>query len=446
MQVERVVGWLETAPENKKAAASDALARAFLQSEMSLEDREIAEATITVLLDDPNPSVRAGLAGALCSSHKTPRHIILALADDEPWISIPVLAQSPLLLSGELIEIAAKGTEEQQQAIAGRMHLSFELTAALGEVGCFEANLTMLLNPSASISKSTFLKMAERFGDIDDMRKCLLARDDVPMSVRILLIEKYALSLLELEGDMDERELSKKSIELQEACDKATITFAAQVDDVKLYEIVQTLLETSRLNTAFLLRAICMGNISLFSYTLSILGEVPLARVERVLSDDRKKAFAAIYEKADLPIAAMGVFQEAVASWRSLLSQGHEIDPVRLPYLVTRHVLDTYSGEVTKEVDELLLLLRKICTQAARENARETVQRVSAHLEAQEQLMLEEQRILEEQISEEDVLDFAVHLADELAEDAIQQDKEIENQFDQIEPANVGLLEVDKAA
>ncbi len=38
-----------------------------------------------------------------------------------------------------------------------------------------------------------------------------------------------------------------------------------------------------------------------------------------------------------------------------------------LPYLVTREVVSTYEGQRDRVVDELMMLLRKICTDAARE-------------------------------------------------------------------------------
>lgn len=449
MHVERVIGWLETAPVDQKAAASDALARAFLHSEMSESDREIAEATITVMLDDPNLSVRAGLSKALASSPYTPRHIVLALANDEPAISLPVLAASPLLLCGEMIAIVTSGTSDQQIAIAGRSNVSIEITNALASNASYEACLTMLLNPGASITKTGFLNLAERYGDIPDMRKCLLVRPDVPVNARILLIEKYAISLLGTHDDEDEKQREKRRLELQAACDKAIITFAAQVGEQELHDIVKCLIDTSRLTTEFLLRAICMGNISLFSHTLSVLGEVPLARVERVLADNRRKAFIAIYQRAEMPASAMNVFSEAVSCWRELLSLDIEIDPVRLPYLVTKQVLAQYHGEATKEVDELLLLLRNICSEAARDNARETMQRVSAQINEQERLQLDADKLAEEKaqkLSDEEFMEFAVNLADELAEDAVRQENANRDAQKSLDPANNDARDFVKAA
>lgn len=446
MCVEKMVGWLQTAPVDEKAAATDALARAFLTSEMSLEQREISEATITILLDDPNVSVRSALSNGLAESIATPRHVVLALAHDEASVSIPMLAKSPLLLAGELIYLVETGEESQHIAIASRKHLDVNVCAKIAQICDFESCLTLILNPNASISKNSFLELAERFGDVDDMRKCLLARDDVPMSARILLIEKYAMSLLALDEEEEGNALAqeKRSKELKEACDKATITFAAQISDAELHEAIIYLIETSRLNTAFLLRAICMGNISMFAQTLSILGKMPLARVERILSDDRRKAFAALYKRAKMPISALPVFAEAVNAWRILLNQAEEIDAIRLPYIVTRQVLDNYHDEKTPEVDELLILLRKICADAARDNARETMQRLTEQqaqeeflaLVAAEEAALETQKALEFELDGEELIAFAENLADELADAAVQQEISNKNEHDNLNPAN----------
>ena len=106
MIIERLVSWLESAPDDQKAAATNALARAYLQSEMTYSEREAAEATMTVLLDDPCIEVRLALANALACDPNSPRHIILALADDEIEVSVPVLIKSPVLLDGELLTMS----------------------------------------------------------------------------------------------------------------------------------------------------------------------------------------------------------------------------------------------------------------------------------------------------------------------------------------------------
>ena len=65
MIVQHFLKWIDTAKESERAAAANALARAYIVSEMSFEDRCAAEAALTLLLDDPSPKVRQAMYEAL---------------------------------------------------------------------------------------------------------------------------------------------------------------------------------------------------------------------------------------------------------------------------------------------------------------------------------------------------------------------------------------------
>ena len=445
MFVERFIGWIDTAGDKEKAAATNALGRAFLISPMSEDERDAAEAAMTVLLDDPDVNIRLALADAFGHSDQAPRHIVLALADDVPSVSVPLLGKSPVLLECELNNFIKKGYAEQQFAIACRDYIAHSTCTLIAKHGPQDVCLAMLLNIGAHISGDAFNQIAERHGDNNDVRSCLLAREDVPMTARIMLIEKYALSLLPKAKEETEHETNKRLTEMQEACDKATITFAAQVNEQELCEIVDALIATARLNTGFLLRAICMGNIALFANALSALANVPLDRVERVLADDRRKTFAAIYQRSDLPAAAFSVFHFAICSWRTVLLKKSNTDSASLCYFVTRDTLANYQATENESgpiVDQLLLLLRRICTHAARESARNKVELINKSI-AQKALVLEAEKEKAPVLTDVELADFAVNLAEELAEQLLEQDLELAQTEDNLEPSNNNIKEED---
>ncbi|MEZ5801627.1 MAG: hypothetical protein R3D29_15610 [Nitratireductor sp.] len=65
-----------------------------------------------------------------------------------------------------------------------------------------------------------------------------------------------------------------------------------------------------------------------------------------------------------------------------------EVDPARLPYLVTREVLKTYHPDSDGQVDALLVLLRRLAAEAARENARAEVVRITREVREREMVLL----------------------------------------------------------
>ena len=104
MIVRQFLRWVKTARAGERADATGALARAYLYSDLSREDRREAEAALLLLLDDPSPMVRQALAEALGAHREAPAGIILALAADQIDIAEIVLDRSPVLSDVELVE------------------------------------------------------------------------------------------------------------------------------------------------------------------------------------------------------------------------------------------------------------------------------------------------------------------------------------------------------
>lgn len=419
MLIEQIAGWMDAADAKARLRAALDLA-AFLEQEHGapISEREAAEAALTCLADDPEIEVRLALSEALSTMSAPPRFIVLALAADEPAVSLPLLARSTVLLDGELIRTLETGTTKQQVAIACRSAISPAVCAAIAERATQEACLAAVLNPGARLRPEHFFKLAERFGEDEQMRRIMLARDDIGMPARIHLIERYALSLAAPEGTgEDERLIDRKKSELREICDKAVISFAGHVSDDEIGEMVVALIAAEKLTTAFLLRAICMGNITLFAYAVATLSEQPVDRVARMIAEERRNAFHVVYTKAGLPAAAFGVFFSAISAWKSVFEVTREEDDACLPYRVTRRILTLYEGETSEEVDELLLLLRKICTETARESARYRMGQLS--LTANKATALPapvNSGHSADPLPEDELLMFACYLADELAE------------------------------
>src|SRR5262245_5073185 len=109
MIVRQFLRWIQTAPPGDRAEATSALARAYLYSDLTDDDRLAADAAMTVLLDDPSPLVRLALAEALGSAPEAPHGVIIGLAHDQPDIATVVIGRSPVLCDAELVDLMAAG-------------------------------------------------------------------------------------------------------------------------------------------------------------------------------------------------------------------------------------------------------------------------------------------------------------------------------------------------
>jgi uncharacterized protein (DUF2336 family) len=192
MIVRDFLQWVRTASASERAEATGALARAFLYSDLSVDDLSAAEGAMLMQLDDPSPLVRRALADALAASPSAPPAIVIALAADQPQIAAPVYALSPLFVDADLVDAVATGAAAVQAAIASRAALPCSVAAAIAEVGSAESCLLLLENPTAEIAPLSFERMVDRFGHLAAIREALLIRDDVPAATRQTLVIKLS--------------------------------------------------------------------------------------------------------------------------------------------------------------------------------------------------------------------------------------------------------------
>src|SRR3954454_21700587 len=120
MIVRQFLQWVRTAEAAERAEATSALARAYLYSDLSPDDRAAAEGAMILLLEDPSPLVHYALADVLGASSDAPGPIVHALINDQQDIALLGLEPSPLLLDSDLVDSVAVGGPPMQSAIARR--------------------------------------------------------------------------------------------------------------------------------------------------------------------------------------------------------------------------------------------------------------------------------------------------------------------------------------
>lgn len=369
--------WMETASPSRRVEVVRMLAARCADPMVADAQRGAIEAAMTLLLDDPSPMVRRALAEGVASSILAPRHVVLALAADQPDVAAIVLGQSPLFIDAELVDVVGAADESLQPAIARRDQLSNAVAASVAEVGTAEACLALLANETASIARISFRRMAERFGDDAPVRTALLGRDDLPADVRQLLVRRVSDALAGMHiarAWVSEARLRNLS---QEACERATVAIAAESETEELPALVEHLRVTEQLTTALILRAVCAGNIPFFETALAVLARVPRERVVSLVRAGRLSALRAVYVKAELPLMAFDAFCAAIDTWREAEGQGGAEDRYRFTCRIVERVLARYSDITAGEANELAAMLRRFAAEQTRDAARAAVSALS---------------------------------------------------------------------
>jgi uncharacterized protein (DUF2336 family) len=370
MIVRHFLQWVRTAEAAERAEATSALARAFLYSELSQDDRIAAEGAMIMLLDDPSPQVRYALAAALGSSADAPAPVMHALMNDRADIAAIVLERSPLLLDSDLVDSIAVGDADTQTAIARRAYVPRSVAAALAEVGAAEACLTLIENHGADIAQFSVDRIVARFGHLAAIREALLTWPDLPPSTRHALIMKVSQTLASFAVACNWLDEGRAQRVAQEATEKATVTLAANTQPDEVSPLVSHLRETGQLNAGLVLRSLLSGNIDFFEQALAELADLPARRVAALVHDRRGVGFKAVFDRAGLPASVYPAFSAAIEGMHETGLLAEPGGNTRLKRRMVERVLTSCAQMPAGEVEPLITLLRRYATEAAREEAR----------------------------------------------------------------------------
>ena len=369
MIVRQFISWIKTAPAGERAEATRALARAWLISNLTEEDRAAAEGALLMQLDDASPLVRQAMAEVFARSLEAPAAIVQALSLDQPSVSLPILEHSPLLIDADLVDIVATGNSETQCAIARRINLPASVCAAIAEVGTAEAALELIENAYAELAPFSWDRIVERHGHLAAIRESMLVLEDLPAATRLALVAKLSDTLAQfvvarnwLSADRAERVAS-------EARDRSTVNIAAASRGEDMVGLVRHLRVTGQLTAGLILRALLSGNLELFEAALSELSDLPHSRVAALLHDRNGAGLFALLKRAGLPESTFVAFRVALEVDRETGFVDTVGGAARLRRRMVERVL-THCETDEQAAEPLLILLRRFATESAREEAR----------------------------------------------------------------------------
>jgi len=379
MVINYFIRWIDTARVSERVAGAAALARAYVSRELPFEERCAAEAALTFLLDDPSAKVRHALAEALAMHRLAPLQIIHALASDQDEIADLVLKRSPLLTDGDLIDRVAVGTEGVQRSIAGRALVSKSVSAAVAEVGCAEACLTLLANDGADIASLSFRRMAERFGAMPKLREAMLADRRLPADCRHVLLVKLSAALKDAPLVVALMGRTRGERVMREACVRASLTLIDRTRPDEHAALVEHLRLAGELTTAFIVRMVAHGKIDFFASVLGVLAGREAARVQALLAGGRDLALSALFRGAGLPESAHGVILRALGIWRDVANGRRVAGAQEVSWLMLKELnaCPGQSGPAARHA-ELAGLVRAIHLEVLRENARDHALAIAA--------------------------------------------------------------------
>ncbi|QUS40623.1 DUF2336 domain-containing protein [Tardiphaga alba] len=369
MIVRHFISWVRTAPASERAEATRSLARAWIFSDLSDDDRAAAEGALLMLLDDPSPLVRQAMAEVFARAPSAPPAIVQALAVDQACVALPVLEHSPLLVDADLVDIVAAGNSDMQCAVARRMTLPASICAAIAEVGSAAAALELIENPYAELAPFSWDRIVERHGHLAAIREAMLALDGLPARTRLALVAKLSDTLTRFVVARNWLAPDRAERIADEAMARSTVNIASRSRDEEMRDLVHHLREAGQLTTGLVLRALLSGNLDLFDQALVELSGLPQSRVAALVYDGADTSLNALLVRAGLPESVFPAFRAALAARNEIGFVGSVGGAVRLRRRMVERVLTMCETDPAAS-EPLLILLRRFAVESAREEAR----------------------------------------------------------------------------
>lgn len=278
---------------------------------------EMALSVLETLANDELPEVRAIISQEVKSLNNVPQSLIKKLAEDaEIIVSAPILEYSPLLSEIELVQIIASGIQGGAlNAVARRAGISEDISAAIVDRSDRKAMIELLKNQTAKISEKVMQVIGMNAPDETEMHRPLVERSNlsVPTMKRIAtfvsaalvetlisrnhLPEEFTKSLLQTVRDRIASGDLKETIENKESPeDKA-----------------QRLFDAGKLGDSTIKNAIEKGETSFIPPALSLLSNIDIEIVKRILMGDSGKGIISLAWKSGLSMEIAERIEKRVA-------------------------------------------------------------------------------------------------------------------------------------
>ncbi|MDB5501599.1 MAG: hypothetical protein JWR89_1501 [Tardiphaga sp.] len=369
MIVRQFISWVRTAPASERAEATRSLARAWMFSDLSADDRAAAEGALLMLLDDPSPLVRQAMAEVFARAPSAPAAIVQALSVDQAAVALPVLEFSPLLIDADLVDIVATGNSELQCAIARRNTLPASVCAAIAEVGSAAAALELIENPFAEMADFSWDRIVVRHGHLAAIRESMLVLDGLPAATRLALVAKLSETLTRFVVARNWLSPERAGRVADEAMARSTVNIASRSRGDEMRDLVHHLRQAGQLTVGLILRALLSGNLDLFDQALVELSGLSPGRVAAIVYDGPGSSLNALLTRAGLPESTHPAFRAALAARGEIGFIGSIGGAVRLRRRMVERVLTICETDAAVS-EPLLILLRRFATESAREEAR----------------------------------------------------------------------------
>jgi len=223
-------------------------------------------------------------------------------SDNAIEIASPVLIQSECLDTGTLVECAKTKSQEHLLAISQRKSIPEAVTDVLVDPGDKQVTLSTAMNAGARFSNRGYRVLVQRAKGDEELAVSVGGRRDIPP----LLFEQLLAAASEAVREQLQAEKKHAMTEVATVVENVAsqIQAQAQIDSpqrASVRVLINSLSEAGQLNAIKLDEFAKTGRFDEIVAALSLMANIPIAAVERTLTDTRAESLIVLARAIDLP-------------------------------------------------------------------------------------------------------------------------------------------------
>lgn len=323
-------------------------------------EADIAADIFRILIKDVEKQVRKVLAEHLSHCAHVPRDVILKLANDDVDVATPILEHSSVLTDDDLVKIIDSTREVLKLcAIARRDNISVPISDRLINTHHEQVLISLFKNRTAAIAEDSLLESWSLISANQTLLETLVHRGGLPLTIAEKI---YSVVTDALKAQLMKQYKISEPVALKAASDTKEWEMLgiipaqgalAPANDAEVEDMVDQLYLSGRLTHSFLMRALCVGSLSVFEVGIARLAGVPRVNARILLMDSGALGFNAIYKTAAMPEG----FAEAVRTLLRISLEETDFGQVKHADFRKRVIDRIYKEGLNRTVENMPYLL-----------------------------------------------------------------------------------------
>ena len=345
-----------------KSSTVEKVAEYYSNSRLTDKGLKLAEDIFRIIVEDVEVKVREILSNSLKKSKNIPRDIIEKIISDKNSVAVPFIKHYEQLDAQDLIKIIDSQNPEKQKAVAIRKDIPEEISEIIVQKCPEEIVGVLISNDTAKIFEKTYDSIINKYSNSENIKQRLVYRSELPVTV----IEKIVNFLSE---ELKKRLVLTHNLPnnlatnlIEEVKEKATLQISENYSsDSQIRELVHQLYTSNRLTASLVVRAVCMGDLRFFEYSLVYLAKTPINEVSHVLFDtDADFMVRNLLRKAEIPTNMFPAVFSALNVIKDIRFDYVTNDHANFSHKVIERILSYESASEDMSKEDINYLISKI--------------------------------------------------------------------------------------